>query len=248
MNDFTDKVNSQIENFYFQRQNISHCGQVDCIITSDIFSKRMELVQSIRDKEITLQQKEFLQKVNGNIVWGKTNNNKITVLIASKVFSLDDYTWRGTVHHEFTHAHDFWDLADHLNTTEMDSIYDYQFYAPFDWWTEFHARKSGAINVYRHEYAHNSISQTINVCNTMFDYICKTLMSVSQVYDAMQLFGRYSALKEMYGNIMPDIQTASNKYGLSKSIISVGEFLLSHQEFALIQNKFDEFQYLIYNV
>lgn len=64
----------------------------------------------------------------------------------------------------------------------------------------------------------------------------------------MQLFGRYYALKEMYGNIMPDIQTASKKYGLSNSIISVGDFLFSHQEFALIHNKLDEFQSLIYNV
>ena len=64
----------------------------------------MELVQSVRDRNLTLEQKDFLQQVNGNIVWGKTNNDKITVMIASNVFTFDNHTWRGTVHHDL-HTH-----------------------------------------------------------------------------------------------------------------------------------------------
>lgn len=239
------KVCSQVKSFYSKRQVISHRDQVDYIITDDVFLKRMELVQSERDRNLTLQQKDFLQRVNGNIVWGKTNTDKITVIIASKVFQFDNFTWRGTIHHEYTHAHDFWDLADYLAITNMDDIYDYQYYAPFDWWTEYHARVAGSSNVYQHEYARNSLASTINVCNTMFDYICKSLMQVSSVYDAMQLFGRYSALKEMYPQVMPAFQTANKKYGLPSSIIEVGEFLHSHQEFSLVCDKLEQLQLLV---
>ena len=112
----------------------------------------MEMAQTIRDKEITEQNKSFLQQVNGNIVWGKTNQDPINVLISSKVFQEDTFTWQGTVHHEYTHAHDFWELADYLKLTEMDDIYDYQYYHPFEWWSEYHARKAGAMNVYQNEY------------------------------------------------------------------------------------------------
>lgn len=239
------KVCSQVRSFYSKRQGISHRDQVDFIITDDVFLKRMELVQSERDRNLTLQQKDFLQSVNGNIVWGKTNADKITVIIASKVFRYDDFTWRGTIHHEYIHAHDFWDLADYLAISNMDDIYDYQYYAPFDWWTEYHARVAGSSNVYQHEYAHNSFASTINVCNTMFEHICKGLMQVSSVYDAMQWFGRYSSLKVMYPLAMPALQTGNKKYGLPNSIIKVGEFLHSHREFALICDKLEELQLLV---
>ena len=106
------KVRLQVQSFYNQRPAIKHKDQVSFIITDDVFTKRMEMAQTIRDKEITEQNKSFLQQVNGNIVWGKTNQDPINVLISSKVFQEDTFTWQGTVHHEYTHAHDFWELAE----------------------------------------------------------------------------------------------------------------------------------------
>lgn len=245
MKHFVDKVNSQVQSFYAQKPTITHSDQVEYKITDDVFSKRLELAKTERDKRLTLEQKGFLQRVNGNIVWGTRNTDAITVLISKKTFQYKGFTWCGTVHHEYTHAHDFWDLADHLHITEMDDLYDYEFYTPFEWWSEYHARKAGTLNVYRYEYARNSVPQTINVCIQSFDLICRGLMQATSAYDAMQWFGRYAALKEMYGNMMPALQTANPKYGLSNNIIAVGDFLQANQEFGLIHNDLGKFCTLI---
>lgn len=239
------RVKEQIRTFYDQRPNIQHKDQVQFVIATDVFAKRLELAQTERDKTVTIEQKDFLQIVNGNVVWGKTNNDPITAIFSSRLFQLDNFTWRGTVHHEYTHAHDFWDLADYLMITKMDDIYDYRFYNLFEWWSEYHARNAGAKNVYQHEYARNSISETISVCNNSFSLICNGLVQATSVYEVMQLFGRYSALKEMYGDMMPPLQSANKKYGLANSIIAVGDFLHSHQEFNLICDSLDELEVLM---
>lgn len=238
-------VDEQVRIFYEQRPSITHRADVQYVITEDVFSKRMELAKTKKDKKATLQQKDFLQQVNGNIVWGKTNNDLITVIISSKVFLLDEHTWRGTVHHEHTHAHDFWDLADSLGITEMDEIYDYEFYYPFYWWSEYHARRSGSTNVYRHVYANSTTSEITNDCNIMYDAICHGLMRSVSAYDAMQWFGRYSALKDLFGSKILPLQVAYRKFGLSQEIIDIGRYLHSHQDFNLICNCFAEFESLI---
>ena len=99
--------------------------------------------------------------------------------------------------------------------------------------------------MYQHEYARNSISETISVCNNSFSLICNGLVQATSVYEVMQLFGRYSALKEMYGDMMPPLQSANKKYGLANSIIAVGDFLHSHQEFNLICDSLDELEVLM---
>lgn len=245
MDNFVDKVNSQVQSFYAHRPNITHSDQVEYEITDDVFSRRLELVKTERDKRLTLEQKDFLQSVNGNFVWGKRNTDNITVLIAKKTFQYEGFTWCGTVHHEYTHAHDFWNLADHLNITEMDDLYDYAFYTPFEWWSEYHARKAGTTNVYRYEYARDTLQQTIYVCNQSLYLIADGLKRAPSVYEAMQWFGRYSALKEKYRDLMPALCTAHKKYGLSDAMIAVGDFLHTHQEFCLIHDKLDEFKALV---
>ena len=148
----------------------------------------------------------------------------ITVMFSSKVFQFDSYTWRGTVRHEFTHAHDYWDLADYLAVTEMDDIYDYQFYEVFRLWSEYRARKAGASNVFKQEYAHFSTPEIFNICNISFEQICHNLISASTAYDAMQDFGRYSALKELYSDKMPSIQIANEKNSLKKALSILWSF------------------------
>lgn len=241
----SSKVDEQINLFYDQRRNITHADQVQYVITTDIFSKRMDLAQTVRDKTVTVQQKDFLQQVNGNVVWGKTNKDALTVMIASKVFQYDDYTWRGTVHHEYTHAHDFCDLADYLGITNMDDIYDYQHYYPFHLWSEYHARKAGFTNVCRHVYRSYPTAEMRNICNVMFRDICKSLMGNISAYDAMQMFGRYSALRELYGSLMLPLQIGHKKHSLPQEIINVGRFLHSHPDFNLVRNNFDQFQALL---
>ena len=242
------KVRLQVQSFYNLRPAIKHKDQVSFIITDNVFTKRMEMAQTIRDKEITEQNKSFLQQVNGNVVWGKTNQDPITVLISSKVFQVDTFTWQGTVHHEYTHAHDFWELADYLKLTEMDDIYDYEYYYPFEWWSEYRARKAGAMNVYQNEYANRSTADIHYICQTMFEDISTRLMHVSSAYDAMQLFGRYSALKEMYDQAMPELSLAQSRFGLGDTIIAIAEFLHSHQEFESIRDKFGELEVLVNSV
>lgn len=245
MSSFEAGVKAQVKSFYAQRSKISHRDQVKHVITDDVFSKRLELAQTDVDKAKTIEGKAFLQEVNGTVVWGKTNNDTMTVIIASKVFQFDLYTWKGTVHHEYTHAHDYWDLADYLGITEMDAIYDYEFYYPFKWWSEYHARKAGASNVYRFLYPKAPFSEVIRICNQSFADICKRLKTANSIDEAVQEFGRYSALKGIYGNKMPNLQTAIEKYGVLQSLVSVGDFLHSHQEFALIQDELEQFQKLV---
>lgn len=245
---YKNVVDTEIEHFYTQYPTLSHRNDVQYAISDDVFSARMGLVQTDRDKANTLQQKNFLQQVNGNVVWGKTNTDPITVILSAKVFHLDEYTWLGTVHHEYTHAHDFWNLADYLGINEMDDIYDYKFYNPFYWWSEYHARKRGTTNVYRQAYAGCSNSEIDKNCSTLHQMICTGLIQSTSAYEAMQWYGRYSALKELYGAKMLPLQVGHKKYGLPTSRIDIGRFLHSHQDFNSICSKFDEFERLINKV
>ena len=127
----------------------------------------------------------------------------------------------------------------------MDDIYNYQFYNPFYWWSEYHARRNGSTNVYRQVYANCTASEISRDCNTMFELICNGLIRSPSAYDAMQWFGRYSALKDLYGSKMPPFQLGLKKYGLSQKIINVGRFLHSHRDFSLVCNDFDELERLV---
>lgn len=241
-------IQGQINEFYLQRPNIHNKGMVTCILTDDLYSKRLELAKSQKERRLTIESKKDLDNFNGSILPGRTRNDVVTALISTKAFQWDAYTWLGTIHHEFTHAHDFLDIADYLEIYEMDGIYDYQFYWPFQWWSEFHARDAGLQNVYRFLYEKSDSSIIESICREIIPKICHQLKSSQNPYTAMQCYGRYSALLELYENKIPSFKIAGKKFGVPDSMIQIGEFLIANREFSSICDKFSTLQDLVNRV
>ena len=52
-------IQGQINEFYLQRPNIHNKGMVTCILTDDLYSKRLELAKSQKERRLTIESKKI---------------------------------------------------------------------------------------------------------------------------------------------------------------------------------------------
>ena len=105
-----DLIKDQIDYFY-EKYDFIKTDKIKFEVVDDIYKRRLELLKnSLKETEVTHENEDFLRNVNGHVALGYTPDDYITVLFNKNKLLEDDFTWRGTVHHEYTHAHDFLEL------------------------------------------------------------------------------------------------------------------------------------------
>ena len=239
-------IDNQIEKFY-QKYNYTKTNQIKFEIVDNIYERRLELIKnSQKEIEVTNENKENLLKFNGHVVLGYTPNDCITVLFDRKKLLQDNYSWLGTIHHEYTHAHDYLELLHKLGLEKNDEIYNYEYRREYEFWTEFHARTLGSMNVYSNIYKNEIANNDSFCCRNLYEQNCKLLVtSISYLdyYNIAQCLGRHLTIKNLFGSITPSLQSACDNYGVLEELIHLYKYLISHLSFSEVE--FDELRNLL---
>ena len=74
--------------------------------------------------------------------------DKPYILISKDTY--DRYMFLGTIIHELTHIHDFYDFAGHHNLQCFSDAENLDGFPPFLQWTEFHARRNRLLLLQKH--------------------------------------------------------------------------------------------------
>ena len=95
-------------------------------------------------REAVLESGTSLNDSNGTVIFAPTRDKTTLVVMSKKVLpQIDLDEVHGTILHELTHAHDYYDYADFLQIADHNLLFDSSYYNAFFYWTEFHARRIG---------------------------------------------------------------------------------------------------------
>lgn len=164
---FDDKLNNDILdeiNLFFSIYNPPI--NIDLYITNDLYTKRKSFICGLNDFNLVEKSKNSLKKYRGCLAFGTRTSDNFSVLLSYNIFKISDKCWRGTIHHECTHACDYYNYLNYNNIIESDKIYETEFFREFWLWSEFHARLHG--------------------CNRNFNYLYYSLQSIEYKIDPKQ--------------------------------------------------------------
>lgn len=203
MTDFD--IKNQMTEFY--NNNICNPNtKIQLSIVEDIFKKCLEVVNDDFTKSLIIKNKNTFD--NGTIVPGKYINDTIHVIISNKVFEYDEYTWRGTIHHELTHAYDYYEHASFLEVKYFAEIYKNKYYNCFVCWSEFHARRVGFAHIWNSYYNETNYMEGKENALISFQqhilHLSKSVNTSNVIYEFMQFCGRYSVFNDLYPNEFDD--------------------------------------------
>lgn len=223
-------VNAEVTQFYqeYPRSDIT----IDTVVTDNILDRRLSLACGPNDFQRYRDRADLLREFNGTIAFGKTITDTHYVLLASDKLCVDEYTWHGTVYHEYTHIYDNIDFANYNSIKIMDDIYSAPYYDQFSLWTEFHARYTGMKRTqtvrYPADIADYMRTDAPKLCNEMI----KTYTANQNPYEFMQFVGRYLFLEECSPSFVPSFSSLLKRNSSINSpspLIKLYRFLRNHK-------------------
>ena len=224
---------------------------ISLILTDDLFNDRKKYSISVKDLKVVEQNKIQLMENNGTVVLSKNIEDDHLVLISKSVFNYGDATWNGTIHHEFTHVYDLYNLLEFLGICDPDKLYDYAFYNNFVLWSEYHARINGFSRVLDLCYNDNRmiVLDKSNFIEMMRTRLKNTYETNAAKYELVQLIARHvvlqqytnNSLKPFHKTVLTDIV---NNHDIPK-IIKIYKFLGKYDTFHKFQNHIKTFHELM---
>ncbi|MGN6712903.1 hypothetical protein [Anaerocolumna jejuensis] len=249
-----DVKNQMIE---FYKSNICNPNaRIQLSIVDNIYERCLEVVVDDLTKRLIIKNKDTYE--NGTVVPGKCLDDIINVVISNKVFEYDEFTWKGTIHHELTHAYDYYDFANYLEVEYMSEIYKNKYYNCFISWSEFHARRVGFMHIWNSFYNESNYNEGKENAQISFQqhilYLNKNINTSNALYEFMQFCGRYSVFNDLYPNEFSDFDKAASMISVNieeKSLLSdFYKFLYNNCEFTKIKdnlrNLFGHFRKFLY--
>lgn len=225
------KVEKHSEQFIFNQNCMLMPYEI--LVTDCIYDKSIELCGSEKQKKDFMEEKEWVKQLNGTVVLGKTLQDTIYVLIDAKTFEYDNYTWRGTVFHELTHACDFYEFGKHFKYSMVDDMYKDEYFPSLKLWSEFHARKNGFKCIWKFIYNNITYTEKIRLARQNFELWIDELQKNFDSYQLMQYLGRFSVINELFPNIF-------QKPCEEQCINKLFRFLQDNKDFDGIKNRFGE--------
>lgn len=160
----------------------------------------------------------------------------------------------GTVLHELTHAHDYYDYADYLQISDYNTLFNSQYYNAFFLWTEFHARRIGYKRFIEYKFRKGwkqfkkhryEFLEGINANFSIYS-------SKGRLYDLMQAAGRYYTFIELCSshteNFKGDILDGNVEPDLLNILNEVYCFLAENREFKQFVNNIVIFDELLHKI
>lgn len=137
-------LQEEIQYFYNYIRDFDEKRIIDIAMVDDVYDKILEYDMCDVQKKAVMKSGTVLNNTNGTVILAPSRDKTTLVVLSKKVLpQKDPDEVRGTVIHELTHAHDFYDYADFLQISDYNELFDSQYYNAFFLWTEFHARRNG---------------------------------------------------------------------------------------------------------
>ena len=252
-----DIIVKAILNMFYVETNMK---QIDVQIefVDDLYNRRLELAKNEKDRVDVINSEEFISGFNGTMVLPLVATDKPTILIAKSAID-DNGLFIGTVIHELTHIHDYYDFAALNEILLLSKVPEHKDFSQLYQWSEYHARRYGYYFYSKLMYSLQepaSLDDRLNYiknteCTFQYDYLkgqlCKYENEATQyIYNIMQFLGRYSVWQDLFPN---DINENSLPKGLldvfGNRIIEIYKFLYIKKTFDDMVDKFDELKYLL---
>ena len=222
---------------------------IDLYITNDLYTKRKSLVCGLNDFKLVGQNKVNIKNFSGCMALGKTTHDNFSALLSYKAFEElnNSDSWRGTIHHECTHACDYYNYLKFNNILESDNIYETEYYREFWLWSEFHARLYGSYRNYKYlKYSLQSteyqIDPKLTIDNLVNDYVQN-----DSDYNLMQILGILANLAYFYGRRPLDYfrNKLSENNIPNAQICAIYNFLVNCINFDEVKFKFENFRNIL---
>lgn len=238
-----DLIKQEVYRFY-KFNNVNNNLKIQVIFTDEIYQKCLEVTSDDKWRSLLTENHNKLSDFNGTVIPGKKISDIMYIVISNKVFLYDKYTWKGTVHHELTHAYDIYDFALHLGVTNMADILINPYYNCFMYWSEFHARRIGFYNVWctffdetNYEEGKENTQSTYTQHTT---YLKQFIGTRKFLYEFLQYCGRLSILNSLYDDIQYDFPKIIENEEQQLFLEELNIFLNSNREFGKISKCIDQ--------
>ena len=255
--DFLNNFFSSEVNYFYE-----HYAEYDSnriievtIATDSIYETAMHLnIPDIQKDILTMQGKDVTDSLNGTVVLCKNlKDDGVQIIISQHALLRDDggITLIGTINHEFTHANDFFDFAEYLGITDSESVMQNDYWYSVQMWSEFHARRNGFLRAFTAttgdtlEYPDDYLIHEIELIKSNW----RDRRGENELYELMQLCGRYFVLEELYPDRVIGFSEdmLKGEYSGIKLFVcnKIYEFCKTHSDFERFINDIDVFKSLI---
>ncbi|HHX60605.1 MAG TPA: hypothetical protein GX707_07820, partial [Epulopiscium sp.] len=238
---------------YYSELNIEPID-LEVEFIDDLYKRRLELAIDENDKNNVKKNKQFISMLNGTLVLPATAYEKPHILISNNAVD-DDALFVGTIIHELTHIHDYYDFAKHNGIEDLKAIQGMPNFSGLYFWSEFHARRTGYYfyrKIYK-SFVNDSLSTEDEIkhikkteCPFQFDYLKNELSKNENnptqfLYSIMQFLGRYSVWQDLFPEVfnkgtLPGELVAS----FDNRITDIYDFLYNNSTFDDIKDKLNE--------
>lgn len=243
-------LREEVTYFYNHIKDYDEKRFIDVVMADDVYTKVLEYDMCDVQKEAVMKAGATLNNSNGTVILAPSRDKTTLVVLSKKMLlqrDLDEV--HGTVLHELTHAHDYYDYADYLQISDYNTLFKSRYYNAFLFWTEFHARRIGYKRFIEYKFRKgwkqfkNHRYEFLKGINENFSIHS----SKGRLYDLMQAAGRYYTFIELCSshteNFKGEILDGNIEPNLIDILNEVYCFLSVNSEFKQFINnivKFDD--------
>ena len=110
-------LQEEVQYFYNCIRDYDEKRIIDIAMVDDVYAKVLEYDMCDVQKEAVMKAGAALNDSNGTVIFAPSRDKTTLVVLSKKVLPQKDLDEvHGTVLHELTHAHDYYDYADYLQT------------------------------------------------------------------------------------------------------------------------------------
>ena len=248
-------LQEEVQYFYNCIRDYDEKRIIDIAMVDDVYAKVLEYDMCDVQKEAVMKAGAALNDSNGTVIFAPSRDKTTLVVLSKKVLPQKDLDEvHGTVLHELTHAHDYYDYADYLQISDYNTLFNSQYYNAFFLWTEFHARRIGYKRFIEYKFRKGwkqfkkhryEFLEGINANFSIYS-------SKGRLYDLMQAAGRYYTFIELCSshteNFKGDILDGNVEPDLLNILNEVYCFLAETREFKQFVNNIVIFDELLHKI
>lgn len=231
-------LQEELQYFYNHIRDYDETRNIDTAMVDDVYAKVLEYDMCDVQKEAVMRAGVTLNNSNGTVIFAPTRDKTTLVVLSKQVLPQKDLDEvHGTILHELTHAHDYYDYADFLQITDHNAIFDSRYYNAFFYWTEFHARRIGYKRFIEYKFR-KGWKQFKKHREEFLEGIKANFLihsSKGRLYDLMQAAGRYYTFIELCPSHAEDFKEDILEGNVETELINilneVYHFLANNSEF-----------------
>lgn len=237
--DINDLIRQEIEYFYSRVKNgYDESRAIDVAFCDSIYETALKYDMCDTQRRAIISSGEAVNDTNGTVLFASTKIGTTLVAMSKKVLpNKDSDEVRGTIIHEMTHAHDFYDFAEYVGCQNHDEIFSSKYYETFFFWTEFHARAQGYKRFLEYKFR-KSWKQFKKNKSLLLENIRANFNIHSnrgRLYDFMQAAGRYATYVELESgheaHFKEDVLVGNVEEDRIDWLMEIYKFLINNKEF-----------------